>query len=193
MSKSVHVRARAHTNCLTAFVQDYPGGPVPEETFTYSHQSWSSDILYQFSPSAMMHSILHVQFTCLTVLFHSPSPGSLWSYSRSSPSHHLFATHTIENESKSNVWWTLSESLTVLTAEYTACMHISRLAWCRSILLVALAIRKSNVWLLVGVAANNWTSRSHPYVLVTKQHNLTPASGRWCYAAEKVTIGLAVC
>ena len=51
----------------------------------------------------MIHSILLVQFTCLTVLFHNLSPGPLWSTSWSgtlfstyisSPNHYLLlATH----------------------------------------------------------------------------------------------------
>ena len=49
-------------------VRDYPGGPVPEETFTHSHPSWSSDILYQLPPFTTIHSILCVQFMCLTIL-----------------------------------------------------------------------------------------------------------------------------
>jgi len=28
-----------HNNCLWPFVWDYPGEPVPEETFTHSHLS----------------------------------------------------------------------------------------------------------------------------------------------------------
>ena len=55
--------------------------PVPEETFTHSCPSWSSDILYQLPPFTMIHSILFIQFTCLTVLFHNLSPGPLWSSS----------------------------------------------------------------------------------------------------------------
>jgi len=34
----------------SVFVRDYPGRPVREETFTHSHLSCSSDILYQLSP-----------------------------------------------------------------------------------------------------------------------------------------------
>jgi len=60
------------------FVWDYLGGPLPEETFTHSHPSWSSDILYQLPPSTAIHSILFVQFTSVTVLFHNLSPGRLW-------------------------------------------------------------------------------------------------------------------
>ena len=37
--------------------------PVPDETFTHSHLSCSSAILYQHSPSITIHSILTAQFT----------------------------------------------------------------------------------------------------------------------------------
>jgi len=57
------------TTILWLFVQDYPGQPVPEETFTHSHLSWSSTILYQLSPSTTIHSIAHVQCTCLIAFF----------------------------------------------------------------------------------------------------------------------------
>jgi len=40
------------------FVRDNPGEPVPEETFTHSHLSWS--------PSNTIHGIHPVQFMCLT-------------------------------------------------------------------------------------------------------------------------------
>jgi len=53
------------------FVLDNPGEPVPEETFTHSHVSWSSVIRYLLPPSVMIHGILPVQFTCLTVFFHN--------------------------------------------------------------------------------------------------------------------------
>jgi len=52
---------------LWPFVWDYPSEPVPEETFTHSYLSWLSIILYQLPPSTTIHSILPVQFTCLTV------------------------------------------------------------------------------------------------------------------------------
>ena len=41
-----HTYTHTHThthNRLTAFVRDNPGRPVPEETLTHSHPSWSSD------------------------------------------------------------------------------------------------------------------------------------------------------
>jgi len=61
------------TTILRPFVRDYSGQPVPEEIFTDSHPSWSSTILYQLPPSTMIHSILCVQYTCLTVLLHNLS------------------------------------------------------------------------------------------------------------------------
>jgi len=48
-------------------VWDNPGEPVPEETFTHSHLSWSSVIPYLLPPSNRIHGIPPVQFTCLTV------------------------------------------------------------------------------------------------------------------------------
>jgi len=59
---------------------------LPEETFTHSHPSWLSDILYQFPPSATIHSIVCVQFMYLTDLFDNLFPGPLWSSSLSWPS-----------------------------------------------------------------------------------------------------------
>jgi len=66
-----HTHARTH-NHLT-------DRPVLEEIFTHSHPSCSSDILYQLPLPTTIYSILLVQFTCLTVLFHKLSPGVLWS------------------------------------------------------------------------------------------------------------------
>ena len=48
-----------------AFVRDSPGRPVPEETLTHSHPTWSSDILYHLPPFTTIHGILFVHFTCL--------------------------------------------------------------------------------------------------------------------------------
>ena len=77
-SKLVHIGAfesygyhRSHThNHLTALCSGLPGRSVPEETVTHSHTSWSSNSIYQFPPSTTIHSILIVQFMCLTVLWH---------------------------------------------------------------------------------------------------------------------------
>jgi len=58
------------------FVRDNPGEPVPEETFTHSHLSWSS-IPYLLPPSNTIHGIFPVQSTCLIVFFHNLSTFSL--------------------------------------------------------------------------------------------------------------------
>jgi len=76
------------TTVLWPFVRDYPGKPVTEETFTDSHLSWSSTILHQLPRPTVIHSILPVQFMCLTVFLHHLSPGPLWSTSWSE-THHL--------------------------------------------------------------------------------------------------------
>jgi len=65
-----------HTTVLWifGFCTDLPLDPVPEETFTHSHLSWSSIILYLLPPSNAIHGIHHVQFTHThthtTVLLH---------------------------------------------------------------------------------------------------------------------------
>jgi len=76
---SIHPHTR--TTVQWPLIRVYPGRPVPEETFTHSHPSRSSDILYQLPPFTTIHSILFVQFTCLTVLFDKLSPGPHWSSS----------------------------------------------------------------------------------------------------------------
>jgi len=43
------------------FVRDNPGEPVPEETFTHLHLSWSSIVPYLLLPSNTIHGILPVQ------------------------------------------------------------------------------------------------------------------------------------
>jgi len=48
------------------FDRDNPGEPVPEETFTHI-PIMCIKYLYLFPPSTMIHGILLVQFTCLTV------------------------------------------------------------------------------------------------------------------------------
>jgi len=79
-----HTRVRTHTltqpfySCMD-FVRDNPGEPVPEETFTHSHLLWSSIVPYLLHPCNMIHGILPVQFTCLTVFIHNLSPSFLWS------------------------------------------------------------------------------------------------------------------
>ena len=80
-----------------------PGWASTRKTSTHS-PSWSSSNLYQILPSTTIHSILPVQFTCLTILLHNLSPSSLvyllvWSppphtpYISSPSQCLLFATH----------------------------------------------------------------------------------------------------
>jgi len=74
------------------FVCDNPGEPVPEETFTHTHLSWSSIVPYMLHPSNTIHGFLPVQFTCLTVFFHNLCPTFLWSASWPGTLH--FILHT---------------------------------------------------------------------------------------------------
>ena len=69
--------------------------PVPEETFTHSHLSWSSIITYLLPPSTSItiHCILSVQITCLTVFYNNLSPSLLWSTSWPGTLH--FILHTL--------------------------------------------------------------------------------------------------
>jgi len=92
-----NAHTHTHTTVWRPLVRDSPGRPVPEETLTHSHPSWSSDILYQLPPFTTIHSILYVQFTCLRVLFDNLSPGPLWSSSWSRAlyfMHHAFFTQS---------------------------------------------------------------------------------------------------
>jgi len=79
-----HVSLDSHTHTQPFYgsveiVWDNPREPVPEETFTLSHLSWTSVISYLLPPSSVMiHSILPVQFTCLTVFPQSLSKFSLF-------------------------------------------------------------------------------------------------------------------
>jgi len=57
-------------------VQDKPGEPETEDTFSHSHLSWSSITPYLLHPSITINGILSVQLTCLTVFF----PQSLYKY-----------------------------------------------------------------------------------------------------------------
>jgi len=80
---SYHTYTNTNTNTtvlwLSDFAQDYPGEPVPEQTFIHSHVLWSSVIPYLLPPSIKIHGIFPVQYTCLTIFFHNHSPSSLWS------------------------------------------------------------------------------------------------------------------
>ena len=80
VNKQTNARMHAHTHTHTQPVNGLCLG-LPKGTFSDSHQSWSSNIFYQLPPSTMIHSILLVQLTCLTVIFHNLSPRPLWSTS----------------------------------------------------------------------------------------------------------------
>ena len=101
----------SHTRCMVKKQQPF-NGPLEisrwagtrRNILTYSHRSWSSNILYQLPPSTKIHSILLVQFMCLAVLFHNRCPGPLWSSTWSgtlyfilhtSPNHLLSQYHCI--------------------------------------------------------------------------------------------------
>jgi len=79
------------TTVLRPFVWDYPGEPVPEETFTRP-PSWSSPNLYQLLPTTTIHSILPVQTACLAIFLHNLCPCPLWSTSWSGALHLIFHT-----------------------------------------------------------------------------------------------------
>jgi len=88
------------TTVLRPFARDYPSEPVPEETFTHLHLSWSSIILYQPHPSTTILFYLRAwQSFCITSLQVLSSPPfdlkPFTSYSiNSSPNHcFLFTAH----------------------------------------------------------------------------------------------------
>ena len=58
---------------LRHFIQNYPGEPVPKETFTHISRSLNIRFLHL----VMIHSILRVQSVCMTVFLHNLSPSPL--------------------------------------------------------------------------------------------------------------------
>jgi len=72
MQYNTHTRTQPFYSSMD-FVRDNPGEPVPEETFTHSHLSWSSIVSYLLHPSTTIHGILPMQSTCLTIFFHNLS------------------------------------------------------------------------------------------------------------------------
>jgi len=75
-----------YSNRFTALCPGLPGWAGTRRTFTHSHLSWSSTILHQLPPSTIIHSILPVQFMCLTVFSHNISPSPILSTSWSGTS-----------------------------------------------------------------------------------------------------------
>ena len=53
-----NTHTHTHTTVKRAFVCNYPGWPVPEEIFTHSHPSWSSDILYHCTNKLKQYSTI---------------------------------------------------------------------------------------------------------------------------------------
>ena len=88
----LHGWSRTYSIRVVCVVRDYPGKPVTEETFTHSHLSWSSTILYQLPVSTMIDNILPTQFMCLTVFWGNFSPNLLWSTSWSGTLHFILYT-----------------------------------------------------------------------------------------------------
>ena len=54
----IELHSHNHLTALRPLVWDYPGGSVPEVTFTHSNPSWSSNIICQLPASTVIHSIL---------------------------------------------------------------------------------------------------------------------------------------
>jgi len=88
---TLHRQTVTTTTILRPFVRDYPGEPVPEETFTHP-PSWSSSNLYQLLPSTMIHSILSIQITCLAIILLNFFPCPFRSTSWSGAFHLIFHT-----------------------------------------------------------------------------------------------------
>jgi len=85
------------------FVWDNPGEPVLEKTSTHSHLLCLSVVPYLLLPSIMIHGILPVQFTCLTVFFHNLSPRFFWSTSWPGTLHFILHTslHSVASSFRS--------------------------------------------------------------------------------------------
>jgi len=62
-----------------------------------THLSWSSSNIYQLLPSTRIHSILPVQFTCLTIFLHNLCPCPLWFTSCLEPST-SYSIHFLPNQ-----------------------------------------------------------------------------------------------
>jgi len=63
--RNKHTHTNTHTQLFydsLYFIRDNLGEPVPEETFTHSHLSWSSIVSYLLHPSNTIHGILYSLF-----------------------------------------------------------------------------------------------------------------------------------
>ena len=107
-----HTHTHSHFMALWNFFRDNLGEPVPEETFTHSHLSWSSVVPYLLYPSITIHHPWHPP--CSIYVPDSLFPQSLSKFSLvyvlawhpplhtpyiSSPNHCLlFAAHAIPSQ-----------------------------------------------------------------------------------------------
>ena len=130
-------------NRLTAFVRDNQGRPVPEETLTHSHPTWSSDILYHLPPFTTIHSILSVHFPCLTILSDNLSPGPLWSWTLN------FILHTLLTKMGVSGWMFL------LVPAYPGCPGQTAVKW---LLLLLLVWQKNYLLLIHFILFLEWIS-----------------------------------
>jgi len=92
-----HSRTHTHTQPFYSsldFVRDNQGEPVPEETFTHSHLSWSSIISYLLPPSIMIHGILSFNLRASLSLSLSLSLSPSFLLSTSWPGTLHFILHT---------------------------------------------------------------------------------------------------
>jgi len=80
-------------NHLMALCLGLPGELVPEESFTHSHILIIIQHHQLLSPT-MTHSVVPVQFMCLTIFLHNVSPSPLWSTSWSVSGVLLLILHT---------------------------------------------------------------------------------------------------
>jgi len=81
------------TTVLTAILSGTTWVSQYQKKHSPTHLFWSSSNLYQLLPSTAIHSILLVQFTCLTVFLHNFSPSPLWSTSWSWALHLILHTY----------------------------------------------------------------------------------------------------
>jgi len=67
------LRLYTHTTILRPFVWDYPGGPVPEETFTHSHLKRVVGVCHHFGILWRVEKI--IEASALTIQMDAISPG----------------------------------------------------------------------------------------------------------------------
>ena len=110
-----------------------------------THLSWSSTFPYQLLPSTMIHSILPLQFTCLTVFLHNLSPSPLWSTSWSGALH--FTLHICFSPNPS--CYITTKNNTRLT---TLCLGLHGWASTRKVKPICILRRQERQWVAVTSA-----------------------------------------